>query len=95
MGAGLCGTNGLNSLITRKMILIQYVVTRSLYGLETQVLGRTQVTRLEDFYRTCLRRVQSLPERGAKEAAYLLMVVLPVEAILAHLHGQVTPEDRQ
>ena len=94
MGAGLCGTNGLNSLITRKMILT-YVVPRRLYGLETQVLGRTQVTRLEDFYRTCLRRVQSLPERGAKEAAYLLMVVLPVEAILAHLHGQVTPEDRQ
>ena len=37
MGAGLSGTNGLNPLITRKMILL-YVVPRILYGLETKVL---------------------------------------------------------
>ena len=62
------------------MILL-YVVPRILYGLETQVLGRTQVTRLED-YRTLLRRIQSLSERVAKQVVYLLMGVLLLEALL-------------
>ena len=56
-----------------------------LYGLETQVLGRTLVKCLEDSYRTLLRRVQSLTQRVAKKAVYMLMGVLPLEAIL-HMH---------
>ena len=78
MGAGLCDTNRLNPLITKEMFLI-YDVPRMLYRLKTQVLCYTQITHLENFYRTLLRRVQSPPERVRKEAVYLLMDVLPME----------------
>ena len=54
MGADLYDTNGLNPLITWEMILI-YVISTMLYGLETQINGCTQITQLEDFYRTHLR----------------------------------------
>ena len=81
MGAGLCDTNRLNPLITREMILI-YVVPSMLYSLKTEINGRTQITQIEDFYRTLLRRVQSLAERVTKEAVYLLISTLHLEAIL-------------
>ena len=77
MGAGLCGTNRLNDLITREMILI-YVIPRMLCDLEPQVIRLTQITQLGVFYRTLLRRLQSLTERVAKD----IIGVLPLEATL-------------
>ena len=81
MGAGFCGARGLNPVVTREMVSL-YITPRMLYGLETQILNRTQINILEDFYRSMLRQLQALPQHVAKEAIYLLLGMLPLEAIL-------------
>jgi hypothetical protein len=59
-----------------------FVVTRYIYGLETLVLRLKHLETLEDYHRATLRRLQSLPERTAKAAIYLLVGTAPLEARL-------------
>jgi hypothetical protein len=81
MGAGFHGVNGLGLTTTREMTQL-YVTPRLLYGLETLILNIKQREILEVYYRTLLRRLQSLPDTTAIEAIYILAGVLPVEAQL-------------
>jgi hypothetical protein len=92
MGAGFHGVNGLGLTTTREMTQL-YVTPRLLYGLETLILNIKQREILEVYYRTLLRRLQSLPDTTAIEALYILAGVLPVEAQLdikiLHFFGKI------
>ena len=81
MGVGFCGVKGLNPTITRTM-MATYVVPRMIYGLESQLLSNPQLNKLGDFHRNMLRQLQGLPQHVAKEAIYLLLGVLPLQAII-------------
>ena len=79
MNSGYHGTNGL-SPATSFQIYITYVLPRLLYGLEILPLNKTHIASLEKFHKNSLRIIQSLPERTATAAVYLLLGALPVEA---------------
>lgn len=78
MGSGLHGTNGIDP-ITGYNIYKTYVLPRLLYGLEALPMTTTQINTLEKFHRDTLRHIQSLPQRTAKIAIYLLIGALPIE----------------
>ena len=80
-GTGLHGRNGLGPVTSRRLIQL-YILPRLLHGLDAAVLSKSQVEKLEVSYRKLLRMMMGLPESTAKEAVYLLMGALPLEAIL-------------
>ena len=80
-GAGMHGRNGLPPLVTRA-IYQAYVLSRLTYGLEVQCLKPKQLDVLEKFHRNTLRMLQSLPDRAANAACYLLIGIPPIEAII-------------
>ena len=84
LGAGLHGRNGLDPAASFKLITL-YVIPTLLYGLEATILRRADFNKLETFYRGLLRQVQSLPVSTAKEAIYLLLGTVPIEAVI-HQH---------
>ena len=79
INSGYHGTNGLCPATSLQMYRT-YVLPRLLYGLEILPLNKTQIATLEKFHRNSLRIIQSLPERTATSAVYLLLGTLPVEA---------------
>ncbi|VDI23737.1 Hypothetical predicted protein [Mytilus galloprovincialis] len=81
MGSGVHGTNGLDPVTSYK-IYNTYVLPRLLYGLEAIPLNKTNISQLESFHRKNLRHFQSLPQRTAIAAIYLLIGGLPIEAEL-------------
>ena len=85
IGVGLHGSNGLNPKASCRIIQT-YVVPRLLYGLEAICLNKTEVEKLESFYRNLLRMIQGLNDRCANEAVYLLPGVMPISA---QLHSRV------
>jgi hypothetical protein len=78
---GLHGTNGIDPGAAFK-ILQTYVTPRLLHGLEAAVISNTEREALESFYRQLLRQIQSLPSNTAKEAVYLLLGAITIEAQL-------------
>ena len=81
MGAGFHGINGLSPVTTKRMMQL-YITPRLLFGLETLIINSKQRELLEKYYRTLLRRLQSLPESTAIEALYILCDTLPIKAQL-------------
>ena len=81
MGSGMHGTNGIDA-VTSYNIYSTYVLPRLLYGLEVLPLKKKHITSLENFHRKSLRSFQSLPQRTAISAIYLILGALPVEAEL-------------
>ena len=81
MGAGLHGSNGVAPSSCREMYTV-YVIPRLIYGLEAMILKPKHYQMLEQYHRTTLRQLLSLPERTATEAPYLLMGIPPIEALL-------------
>jgi hypothetical protein len=81
MGTGLHGTNGLDPK-TSIRIYQSYALPKLLYGLGVIKLNKTQLRMIEDFHRATLRALQSLPERTATQAVYLLSGVLPIEGLI-------------
>ena len=79
MSSGYHGTNGLCP-VTSHQIYKTYVLPRLLYGLEILPLSKTHILALEKFHKNSLRIIQSLPERTATSAVYLLLGALPIEA---------------
>ena len=51
-----------------------------LYGLEVLHLTKTQLNQLERYHLRTLRQIQSLPQRTAGSAVYMLLGALPIEA---------------
>ena len=81
INTGVHGANGLNPEISFKIYQC-YVVPRLLFGLEVLPITATQMSILSRFHISNLRRFQSLPERTATSAVYLLLGALPIEAEL-------------
>ncbi len=81
LGTGLHGINGLDPLLSLQIITL-YVIPRLLYGLEAAMLAKSDIARLDEFYRKLLRQIQGLPENTALEAIYLLLGTVPIEGIL-------------
>ena len=81
MGAGFHGINGLSPVTTKRMMQL-YITPRLLFGLEALIINTKQRELLEKYYRTLLRRIQSLPDSTAVEALYILSGTLPIEAQL-------------
>ena len=78
LGTGFHGTNGIDP-ITAYQIYKTCVLPRLLYSLEILPLTRTQINLLEGFHRKSIS-MQSLPQRTAVSAVYLLIGAYPVEA---------------
>ena len=55
------------------------MLPRLLYGLEILPLSKIHILGLEKFHKNSLRIIQSLPERTATSAVYLLLGALPIE----------------
>jgi hypothetical protein len=81
METGLHGTNGVDPG-TSIRIYQAYALPKLLYGLDVINLNKTQLKSLEDFHRGTLRALQSLPDRTAREAVYLLSGMLPLEGLI-------------
>ena len=78
MGAGFHGVEGLNPVVSKKLV-DSYVIPRLLLGLEAVVLNKTDILSLDKYHRKLLRQLQSLPESTANTAVYLLMGAIPIE----------------
>ena len=78
MGAGFHGVEGLNPVVSKKLV-DSYVIPRLLLGLEAVVLNKSDVLALDSYHRKLLRQLQSLPESTANAAVYLLMGAIPIE----------------
>ena len=81
MGAGLHGYNGVNLEISLKL-WNTYVRPRLLFGLESVVLKKKDYDNLNLYHKGVLKNLQSLPERTADAAVYLLSGQLPMESTL-------------
>lgn len=79
INTGFHGSNGLNPAVSLKLYQC-YVLPRLLFGLEVLPLTVTQTLFLSRFHIKVLRRIQSLPDRTASGAVYLLLGALPIEA---------------
>ncbi|KAK3105653.1 hypothetical protein FSP39_002699 [Pinctada imbricata] len=77
----LHGSNGLQPSTSYRIYSL-YVLPKLLYGLETFVLLRKHIDALETYHLSALRIIQSLPQRCAKCAVYLLLGARPIEAEL-------------
>ena len=81
IGSGFYGTNGIDAVTSYK-IYHTYVLPRLIYGLEVLPLKTKHVENLETFHRKSIRYLQSLPQRIATAAIYLLVGAIPIEAEL-------------
>ena len=81
MNSGLHGANGLNAE-TAYVIFRAYLLPRLLYGLEVLSLTKGQLDQLSNYHIQTLRNMQSLPQRTASAAVYMLLGALPLEAEL-------------
>jgi hypothetical protein len=76
---GLHGFNGLNPMTCLHMYKT-YILPKILYGLESVVLAKGHLRKLELLHRSLLRHFLSLPPGTAIPAVYMLYGTLPVEA---------------
>jgi hypothetical protein len=81
MRSGFHGTNGIDAVASYR-IHHTYVLPRLIYGLEVLPLKKKHVENLESFHRKSIRYVQSLPQRIATAAIYLLVGAIPIKAEL-------------
>ena len=81
MSVGMYSGSGLNPTASLK-ILNTYVVPRVVYGLDAVLLNSKDTLALDTFHRNLLRDIQGLPRQTAKEAIYLLVGAIPLEAEL-------------
>ena len=70
-----------------------------LYGLEVLHLTKTQLNQLERYHLCTLRQIQSLPQRTASSAVYMLLGALPSEAEihkrqLSLLHAVINSDNK-
>jgi hypothetical protein len=77
MGAGFHGLNGLHPLASNR-IWDTYVLPRLIHSLEALVLPEKEISKLEIYQRSTLRRIQHLPQSTSNNAVYLLLGVCPI-----------------
>jgi hypothetical protein len=81
MGAGMHGLNGVGPEVAFIQYSV-YITPTLLYGLDALIIGKTDLSTLESFYRKDLRYIQHLPPSTAIPAVYLLLGAAPAEAML-------------
>ena len=81
MGAGFHGYNGINPKVSIRLWNV-YIKPRMLYGLESQILKKKDVTVINQYHKTLLKQLMHLPKRTADAAVYILAGEVPVEADL-------------
>ena len=81
LGAGYYGVNGVGPNVAAFQYKA-YVSPTMLYGLEAIVPTDEDIKKLEQAHRKSLRRIQGLPDSSANPAIYLLIGILPVEAMI-------------
>ncbi|XP_063431703.1 uncharacterized protein LOC134714391 [Mytilus trossulus] len=77
--SGVHGTNGLNPRTSVKIYQI-YVIPRLLYGLETIHIQNKDMVSHCSLHLSTLKHLQSLPNRPATSAVYLLVGAIPIAA---------------
>jgi hypothetical protein len=77
-GAGMYGYNGVGPQVSLQILTV-YVVPILTYGLESLILCESDYSRLEQFYKSALRRIQHFPESTALPAIYLLLGCIPLK----------------
>ena len=82
IGFGLHGNGGINPIVSNHIVNTQ-VLPRMLYGLEATVLLVKHTAALYKCHKSLIHQYQSLPERTASEAIFLLLGTLPAES---HMH---------
>ena len=98
MNTGLHGANGLSPEVSYQIYKI-YVIPRLLYGLEIIPLNNTQLEKINRYHVKTLRNLQSLPQRTATSAVYLLLGALPIEGelhkrLLSLLYSVIKSENK-
>ena len=98
MNTGLHGANGLSPEVSYQIYKI-YVFPRLLYGLEIIPLNKTQLEKINRYHVKTLRNLQSLPQRTATSAVYLLLGALPIEGelhkrLLSLLYSVIKSENK-
>ena len=98
MNTGLHGSNGLSPEVSYQ-IYKTYVVPRLLYGLEIIPITKSQLEQFTRYHLRTLRNLQSLPQRTATSAVYMLLGALPIEAEiekrqLSLLYGIISSENQ-
>ena len=85
MRSGFHVSSGLGPKISHN-IYQSYILPRLLYSLEVLDLNKSEIKMLSDFHVNLLQKIQSLPNRTALAAVYLLLGALPLEAVLHKRH---------
>ena len=83
IGSGIHGTNGMNPVISCQVMLTQ-VLPRMTYGLEATVQKDKDITKLNRAHKDLLRQYQSLPDRVATEAIFLLAGAFPASTYIEY-----------
>jgi hypothetical protein len=81
MGAGFHGLNGIGPEVA-SLVYRTYVLPTLTYGLQALVLSDKEKEVLSAYHRKNIRYLQHLPQSTATPALYLLMGILPVEALV-------------
>ena len=76
IGKGINGTDGINPVISAKVVETQ-ILPRMTHGLEAVYLRKKDLDNIDRAHRELLRQYQSLPERTAIPAIYLLTATFP------------------
>ena len=94
MGAGLHGVNGISPVTSWKLINT-YVIPRYTYGLEILNMSTKEINSLNQFHKKLrlLKQIQTLPDRTADSAIFLLLGALPLQATIEsrmlNLYGSI------
>ena len=81
MGAGLHGVNGISPVTSWKLVNT-YVIPRYTYGLEILNMSTKEINSLNQFHKKLLKQIQTLPDRTADSAIFLLLGALPLQATI-------------
>ena len=81
MGKKVHGYDGLAAAVCARILNV-YVLPRLLYGLEAVVLPKSEEVRVGNAYLNLCKKIQGLPSRCSNDIAYLLLDIIPPEAIL-------------
>ena len=65
---------------TGPALLQAYVILRLLYGIEAVVLTQRQIIKLEQYFKTLFKQLQSMADNTADPVVYVLIGLLPIEA---------------